>query len=123
MKVIILIAILSGLLVTELKEFVLIGGFANTTSLLKILSIMFILSLMIGLMFYPELLTNRLKRYYKDREVNRNERFIQLDEDNNSNFSKTEDYSKFKFNILLRLKVILSIKDLFFGTIATHREK
>ena len=60
----IILALLSGWLVTELKDFMSLGGVSNYLAfgLLKICFIMFLIALVIGGIVFPEVVMEALKR-------------------------------------------------------------
>ena len=64
MKMVICVALLSGYLVTELKEFLILGGASNAIafSLLKIVICMFLIGLTIRLTLFPEMISTTFKK-------------------------------------------------------------
>ena len=60
----IILALLSGWLVTELKDFKTLGGVSNLLAfgLLKICFIMFLFAMVIGGIFFPEVVFEALRR-------------------------------------------------------------
>ncbi len=73
MKMFIILALLSGWLVTELKDFMTLGGVSNFLAfgLLKICFIMFLIAIVIGGIVFPEVVAEGLRRI---REVRRKEK-------------------------------------------------
>ena len=64
MKMFIILALLSGWLVTELKDFMTLGGVSNLLAfgLLKICFIMFLIAVVIGGIIFPEVVLEALRR-------------------------------------------------------------
>ena len=60
----IILALLSGWLVTELKDFMTLGGVSNLLAfgLLKICFIMFLIAIVIGGIIFPEVVLEALRR-------------------------------------------------------------
>ncbi len=64
MKMFIILALLAGWLVTELKDFMTLGGVSNLLAfgLLKICFIMFLIAMVIGGIMFPEVVLEALRR-------------------------------------------------------------
>ena len=71
MKMFIILALLTGWLVTELKDFMTLGGVSNLLAfgLLKICFIMFLIAVVIGGIMFPEVVLEALRRM-KEKKPN-----------------------------------------------------
>ena len=70
MKMFIILALLTGWLVTELKDFMTLGGVSNLLAfgLLKICFIMFLIAVVIGGIMFPEVVLEALRRMKEKKQ-------------------------------------------------------